>query len=170
VTADEPPFRVAYEITADAAVDAVRLVSASLRRRTAILAGSTVAGGVALSLLGEWTAGPMIVIFGAVTWAMFSARAPERWLIRRRFRTVLGGLYELTLGEAGIHAVSPQVGGDIPWGALTEVREDARTVVFLRDRILATYAPTAAFGSPERRAAAVAYARDRIAAALPVER
>ena len=59
-------------------------------------------------------------------------------------------------GEGGVDFASPQATGRIAWAALTDVREDARTVVLLRDRILVAYAPVAAFGPPERRAEVVA--------------
>jgi hypothetical protein len=59
-------------------------------------------------------------------------------------------------GQDGVEFASPQASGRILWSAMTAVREDARTVDLLRDRILVGDAPTAAFGPPERPAGIVA--------------
>ncbi len=160
-----PPYRVAYPITADAAIDAARLVMAPLRRRMTIVALVALALGVVLCLAGDWTFGPAVAMFGLLALGMTVLRGPERWLINRRGRSVIGGTSQLVLGKDGVDFASPQASGRILWSALTAVREDARTVVLLRDRILVGYAPAAAFGTPERRAEIVAYTRAQIEAA-----
>jgi hypothetical protein len=45
------------------------------------------------------------------------------------------------------------------------VRQNDRTVVFLRDRVLVAYAPASAFVSAAQQAEVVSFARQRIAAA-----
>ena len=163
-----PPYRVDYPITADAAIDAARLAIAPLRRRMTFLSLAALVIGAVLVLAGDWTFGPAIVIFGLLTLALTVIRGPERWLINRRGRSVIGGTSELVFDDAGVAFASPQATGRIAWSALTEVRENERTVILLRDRILAGYAPAAAFGPPGRRAEIVAYLRARIEAAAAV--
>jgi hypothetical protein len=140
---------------------------APLRRRMTILSLAAVGAGAVLVFAGDWTFGPALVIFGLLTLAMTVVRGPERWLVNRRGRSVIGGTSELVFGEDGVAFASPQATGRIAWSALTGVREDARTVILLRDRILVAYAPAAAFGPPERRAEIVGYIRSRIEAAVP---
>ncbi len=138
---------------------------APLRRRMTFLSLVALAAGAVLVLVGDWTFGPALVMFGLLTLALTVIRGPERWLINRRGRSVIGGTSELVFGEDGVDFASPQATGRIAWAAMTDVREDARTVVLLRDRILVAYAPVAAFGPPERRAEVVAYIRARLEAA-----
>ncbi len=160
-----PPYHVVYPITADAAIDAARLVMAPLRRRMTVLAVAALAGGIVLTVAGDGRFGPGLALFGILALALTVFRGPERMLVSRRAGSLVGGSAELVFGEAGLDVVSPQAAGRVAWSALTDVREDARCVVLLRDRMLVSYAPVGAFGSPERRAEAVAYARAHIAAA-----
>jgi hypothetical protein len=96
-----------------------------------------------------------------------TARLPplERWMLRLQMRSVIGGESELVISEDGLHYRNPVASGDIGWSALTVVRENEKTVVFMRDRLLASYAPSSAFASPAQRTGAVAFARAKIAAA-----
>ncbi len=160
-----PPYRVVYPITADAAIDAARLVIAPLRRRMTLVSLAALAGGIALTVAGDGRFGPGILLFGILTLGLAVLRGPERMLVNRRGGDLLRGSAELVLDESGVDVVSPPATGRVAWSALTEVREDARSVVLLRDRMLVGYAPVAAFGSPERRVEIVAYARARIEAA-----
>jgi hypothetical protein len=160
-----PPYRVVHPITADAAIDAARLVMAPLRRRMALISLAALAAGIALTVAGDGRFGPGIALFGILTLGLTVLRGPERWLVNRRAQGIVGGFSELVLGDDGVAFASPQAAGRIPWSAITQVREDARSVVLLRDRVLVVFAPAAAFGPPERRAEIVAYARAKIAAA-----
>lgn len=54
----------------------------------------------------------------------------------------------------------------VPWSALTAVRSNARTVIFVRDRVLLGYLPASAFASPADQADIVRFARERIASTL----
>ena len=162
---DGPPYRVVYPITADAAIDAARLVMAPLRRTMLAISLAALGGGVLLTVAGDGRLGPGLALFGVLTIALTVFRGPERMVVNRRAGSLVGGSAELVFGEAGLDVVSPQATGRIAWSALTEVREDARCVVALRDRTLVSWAPVAAFGSAERRAEIVAFARAQIASA-----
>ena len=51
---------------------------------------------------------------------------------------------------------------EIPWASLTEVRADSRTVILVRDRMLAGYVPSTAFRSRDEQAAFVRFAGERV--------
>jgi hypothetical protein len=162
VEADGPPWRIAHEITLDAAVDATRLVTGELRRIISFVAAGAVVAGIVLMLIGVPTFGPMVALFGILTYALWNLRGPERWLLRRRWRSLIGGTQVLEIGEAGILVTNPAASGHVPWSALTEVRVGDRVVGFLREQALVTFAPLEAFGPPERREEIVAFARARV--------
>jgi hypothetical protein len=154
---------VAHEITLDEAIDATRMVTGELRRLMSFVAAGAVVAGIVLLLLGVPTFGPMVVLFGILTYALWNLRAPERWLLRRRWRSLIGGTQVLEIGEAGILVTNPAASGHVPWSAITEVRVGERVVGFLRERALVTFAPLEAFGPPERQAEILAFARARVA-------
>jgi len=156
-----PPWRVAHEITVDEAIDATRMVTGELRRLMSFVAAGAVVAGIVLLLLGVPTFGPMVVLFGILTYALWNLRGPERWLLRRRWRSLIGGTQVLEIGEAGILVTNPAATGHIPWSSLTEVRVGERVVGFLREQALVTFAPLEAFGPPERLAEILAFARAR---------
>jgi hypothetical protein len=162
---DGPPYRVSYPVTADAAIDAARLAMAPLRRRMTFVSLGALVFGVVLCLAGDWTFGPAIVMFGLLTLALTILRGPERWLVNRRGRSLLGGSAELVFRDEGVDFATPQASGRVAWSALTEARDDERSVILLRDRILVGYAPVVSFGPPERRAEIVDYIRERITTA-----
>lgn len=78
---------------------------------------------------------------------------------------VLGEAIELDIGDDGIHCQGPLGTSHVPWSSLTEVRSNESTVIFVRDRLVAAYAPAASFSGAAEQAEVVAYSRDRIAAA-----
>lgn len=159
---DEPPFRIAYQLTADAAMDATRLVTGDMRRRMTYVALGAVAAGVVITLLGEWVFGPMVAIFGLMTYAMWTMRAPERWLLSRRFRGMLDGPSVIEIGEGGLDLSNPRGNGQVPWWAVHDIRANERTVVFLRQEGIVAFAPAEAFGSPARLERIVAFAKARV--------
>ena len=161
VEADGPPWRVAHEITVDGAIEATRMVTGELRRIMSFVAAGAVVAGIVLLLLGVPTFGPMVALFGILTYALWNLRGPERWLLRRRWRSLIGGTQVLEIGEAGILVSNPAASGHVPWSALTEVRVGDRVVGFLRERALVTFAPLEALGPPERQAEILAFARAR---------
>jgi hypothetical protein len=156
-----PPWRLVNEITVDTAIDATRLVTGELRRLMSFVAAGAVVAGIVLLFLGVPTFGPMVVLFGILTYALWNLRGSERWLLRRRWRSLIGGTQVLEIGEAGILVTNPAASRHVPWSALTEVRVGERVVGFLRERALVTFAPLEAFGPPERQAEILAFARAR---------
>jgi hypothetical protein len=159
-----PSYRVDYVISADAFIDASRLAQAPMRTRLLLLCAVVAVAGLVMLVLAPTGPGLMLVLFAVILTLLTVARAPERWVVRRQAGDVIGGPVRLVIGPEGISVATPTAEGRIAWSALSEVREDDRTVIFLRGRFLASYAPAEAFGSPARRAEIVAFARRRIGA------
>jgi hypothetical protein len=163
VTYGLPSYRVNYVISADAFIDASRLAQAPMRARILLLCAVVAVAGLVVLVLVPGGPGLALVLFAVILTALTVARAPERWVVGRRAGDVIGGSVSMVIGADGISVATSMAEARIAWSALSEIREDEKTVVFLRGRLLASYAPAAAFGSPERRAEIVAFARRRMA-------
>jgi hypothetical protein len=160
----EPKFVLRYVMTADELVAANRLFNRRIYRLQ--IAGGVVllVAGVAASLVsGDPATGFGLVVGGALITFLATVDAPTRWLTRRRARSILGSTIELRLGKYGLAYLSELTSGETPWSALSEIRDDGKTILFLRDRILVAFAPASAFASNEQRQEVIAYARRQIA-------
>ena len=160
-----PPWVVRFTITPTAAIDAARLFSARFLSRYVAVLIVVLVVGLAIAAFGNPRVGVSLSLVSLFLLA--TARLPplERWMIGLQMRSLIGGESELVIGEDGLQYRNPMASGDIGWSALTEIRENEKTVVFMRDRLLASYTPSSAFASPAQRAEAVAFARTKIAAA-----
>jgi hypothetical protein len=163
--AEQPPYQVRYTVTVDGLVDAARLAQSGTRNRILLLAAAAAVIGLVFLVLAPTGSGLLLVLFGIAMTLLLVIRAPERWFVRRRAGAVVGTPVLLVVDGEGIEAATPAATGRLAWSGLTEVRADERAVVFLSGRVLASWAPADALGSPERREAIVAFARARIAAA-----
>lgn len=159
-----PPYLVAYTVTIDGLVDAVRLAQSGTRNRILLLAAAAAIIGLVLLVLSPSGSGLLLVLFGTVMTLLLVSRAPERWFVARRAGSVVGTPVRLVIGVDGIEAATPSATGRLAWSGLTEVRADDRAVVFLGGRLLASWAPADALGSPVHREEIVAFAQARIAA------
>jgi hypothetical protein len=164
---DTPPWVVHFTITPTTALDATRLFTARFFARYLVVLAVVLALGLTIVVLGNPDIGLWLTLVAVFLFA--TARLPplERWMIRLQMRSLIGGDSELVIGEDALRYRNPIGDGTIEWSALTEVRENDRTVVFMRDRLLASYAPASAFASPAERQAAVAFARSKIAESRP---
>jgi hypothetical protein len=160
-----PPYVVRFTITPTAALDAARLFSARFFSRYVAVLIVVLFVGLAIAAFGNPQVGVWLSLVSLFLLATTRLPPLERWMIGLQMRSLIGGESELVIGEEGLHYRNPIASGDIGWSALTEVRENEKTVVFMRDRLLASYAPSSAFLSPAQRAEAVAFARAKIAAA-----
>jgi len=84
---------------------------------------------------------------------------------RRAQASVIGEIVELTFDETGMSFSSPAASGLVQWSQMTDVREDARTVVFMRDKWLSAWIPVSAFANGGQRREIVSFAEQHIAAA-----
>lgn len=159
-----PPYRIDYEITVDGFVDASRLALTWMRTRILVLSAFAAVAGLLLVVFVPTAPGLMLVFFALILVAFIATPAPERWLVRRRAGDAIGTPVTILVTMEGLEVSTPTAGGQITWAGLTEVRDDGRAVVFLRQRAVASWAPAAALGTPERRAEIVRFARGRIAA------
>ena len=169
--ADQPGFRITFNITPDTLADAGRLYQPWPYRVTAAL-------GIAFLLIGllmvagvlyaaDRTAnypGPAIffVLLGILFLTPLIWRAPIRWLNAWYARGVIGKPMTLLLQEDGIAAETPITTAFIPWSSITGIRWNERVVIGLSDRLLVWYAPTAALGTPERQAEIIALVQRHI--------
>jgi type IV secretory pathway TrbD component len=161
----EPPFRISYTVSVDGLVDAARLAHSGTRNKILLLAAAAAVVGLVFLVLSPTGSGLLLVFFGVVMTLLIVLRAPERRFVARRAGPVVGTPVRLVVDVDGIEATTPAASGRLAWSGLTDVRADDRSLVFLGGRVLASWAPADAFGSPERREEIVAFARARISAA-----
>jgi hypothetical protein len=161
-----PAYLIRYTQTFTAAVEAGRLLQARLLRWYHGVFGTGLLVG-ALIALASLPIGIGVTFFCAMMLLTTQFAVMDRLFGRRQVRSVLDRTIELTLGDDGIHWDGPTGTAHFPWAAITEVRANSRTVIFVRDRLLVAYAPADAFGSSGDRAGAIAYSRRQIADAAP---
>jgi hypothetical protein len=164
----EPPYRIVFTVTEDAAIDASRFAGARMWRLMAVAALLIVACGLIATFLDEPAAGVGLLAAGALLALTSVWRAPTRWLLRRRSRSAFGTRLELSIGDTGLDVTSAHASGHRDWTGLTEVREGRKSVLFMRDRLAVAYAPLEAFGTPARRHQILAYARAKMASGRAV--
>lgn len=158
-------------MTADAMIDAAQLHQAGIYRLVTIAVAMIVVSAVIVAAIGlafpdlGWLLGVavLLVAWGAVILGAMRGRWLLRWGIRRNARSVLGGTTELVLGDEGLAITTPYSSGFVRWSQVTAIRENERTVVFERDRLLLGWVPSTAFASAEQRAAVLRFAREQIA-------
>jgi hypothetical protein len=71
----------------------------------------------------------------------------------------------MTMTESGVEFDSRLSTGEIPWSAITEIRRDDRSIVFVYHGQFRGYIPSDAFASAADRERALSFASARIAAA-----
>ena len=161
--ADAPRYVIRYRQSFDSALEAGRFFQARLYRAFYIAFGAGLVVGGVVFLINP-TVGVFIMAFCGLLLIATRLEPLDRFIGRRRFRSVLDQPIQLSLGEEGIFWEGPQATSHVPWTSLTEVRSNERTVLFVRDRMLIAYAPAASFATAEEQAEVVAFARERIAA------
>lgn len=117
--------------------------------------------GVAATLAGLPILGLMLLGLGVLAW-VFQGDRVQRWLAGREVRSIVGGEIEVRLGDDGLRFRTPLGEGSAPWSAVTALRENERTVIFMRDRIAVAYIPSSAFRSAEQRAEIVAFVQRHV--------
>jgi hypothetical protein len=157
-------YALAYLQSFETALEAGRFFQARTLRWTYALSIVGVLAGAVLATQ-DLSIGLALAMFCALMLVLNRFALMDRWFGRRRARSVLGRRVELILSDDGIDWTGPQATSHVPWGSITEVRSNARTVLFVRDRLLLAYAPSAAFASAHEQADVVAYAQRQIKAA-----
>jgi hypothetical protein len=157
-----PAYVIRYIQTFDEAIEAGRFFQARLFRWSYAVIGAGLLVGALIAPTNLPLGLPIVFACGALI-VMMKLAIPERLVGRRQARSVLERPFELALGNEGITWNGPVGTGHIPWTAITEVRANARTVLFIRDRLLVAYAPASAFALVEERAGVIEYSRQQIA-------
>ncbi len=165
--ASGPPYRVAYTVTADGVIDASRLMMQRTFRWMTAAGWLVAAAGLLVTILGEPGPGIGLVAAGLFLAVVINLRSFRRWSLRRRGLSTLGTTVELTIGEDGVAMATAHSSGRIAWSGLTDVREDAKTVLFVRGRLALAWAPADAFGGTDRRLEILGFSRAQVASASP---
>jgi hypothetical protein len=162
--ASAPGFRpLKFVSTAQMSLDA-RAVFGNPRLNTFHLIGdlALVVGGVGFAIAG-YAVGSLIAIFGILLLLFSQVEPIQRWLVTRRYGSLLGRHVTVEIDEIGLRFTSDLLASQVPWSTLTAVRMNEQTVVFRRDRVSLGYIPASAFSSNEERLEFVRFARDHIA-------
>jgi hypothetical protein len=177
--APEPPpaMHLTFVTTAEASADAHALARPMLNRVdrvvnvVAVLWGLlTIVVGVAWSNVAICAVGIVVLAVASVSTLGTRSHPLQRWLISRRFGSLLGKRTDVTIDQRGL-GFSNTIGTSFfPWSSMTVVRSTPRTVAFFHGAILVGYIPASGFASPSAQASVVAFAAAHIAAAPPTAR
>jgi hypothetical protein len=150
-----------YEFTTsvEAAVQARELLAPVGSRLDLIFDLAAILLGVAVVAMGSLVGFVLIAIAAG---ALVSRRPIHRWAFGRQYRSMLGKRARVTVGDDALLFASEVGSSEVPWSAITAVRSNDRTVIFLRDRLLAGYIPAASFASKAEQADLVHFASERI--------
>ena len=150
-----------FVTSVDAAVDARRLLGRRGHRLDRIVDATAIVAGIALMALGQPVLGAVLVLAATA----FLALGPQlqKWLLARQARSMLGRRTTVTVDDELVRMEGDLGSVEVPWTSLTDVLADERTVILVRDRMLAGYIPSSAFRSRDEQAAFVRFAGDRVA-------
>jgi hypothetical protein len=162
---DAAAYVLRYSWSFDAALEAGRFFQARTFNVLSLAAVAGVLVGAVVTALYDGAIG--FAIMGGSVALLIVVRFPllDRFIGRRRVRHLLGAIVELRLKDDGIDFQGPIASGQIPWASITEMRTNARTVLFVGHRLLVAFAPAAAFGSEREKEEVIAYSLRRIEAA-----
>ena len=149
-----------FVTTAKASADAHALVGQRLGQLDIVIDSAAVLFGLLIAILGQ-PFGLLLAGVAAVALATTRVHPVQRWLIAKRFRSLLGRTTTVTVGVEGVRFESELGSGFMPWSSVTAVRSNTETVAFIRDRVLLGYIPASAFESAAVKAEVVAYANER---------
>jgi hypothetical protein len=158
--------RASFEFTtsADAAVDARNLLGQRANRFDLVLDVAAIVGGLVLIALGQVAIG-LFLVLAAIAFRVLT-RKVQKLVIARQARSLLGRRTQVTVDDEAVRFAGELGSTEVPWSSLTDVRSDDRTVIFVRDRLLAGYLPATAFASPEEQATFVRAAAGRVSRRL----
>jgi hypothetical protein len=158
------PSRVAFTVTLDDVYDGARFGLGSTIRTLRIVGVVAAVIGVAALAAGNPSIGVWAVIFGLVVLVLVTPPF-GRFLVRRRAGRLVGMSCVVTLGDKALSFRQSGVNGEFEWSALTDVREDARTLRVFSGPLVRMSIPKRAFASEAELEAFEAEIEARIAAA-----
>ena len=164
------PRRLTFTTIADAALDAREVLGARRFGKVQLVADTVlIVGGVAAGIAG-YPLGYFVAIFGILFLVLGDFDLVRRWQANRYFGSLLGRTVTVDVDEESVRFSNDLAQTQFGWSSLTTVRSTPKTVVFLRERAILGYIPSAAFASAEDQRRFVEFARERIAADLASDR
>lgn len=149
-------------------LDAQTLFNGRLIRIQLLAGALLVVGTVIIAAVGGGFVGWIFAIVAVVAVAATFTEIPQRWLLARNARSLLGKRVDVTIGRDNLRFSSELATTDVPWSSLTAVLSNVRTVVFVRDRFHFGYLPASAFDSATDMARFTRFAQERVASASRV--
>jgi hypothetical protein len=140
------PPRVAFTVTLDDVYDGARFGLSSTIRVLTIIGVVAVVIGVAALAVGNPSIGVWALLFGLVELVLVTPPV-GRFLVRRRAGRLVGMVCQVTLGDTALSFRQSGFNGDYEWSALTDVREDARTLRVFSGPLVRMSIPKRAFSS-----------------------
>jgi hypothetical protein len=140
------PHRVAFTVTLDDVYDGARFGLGSTVRALTIIGVVAAVIGVAALAAGNPSIGVWAVIVGLVVLVLVTPPF-GRFLVRRRAGRLVGMACVVTLGDTALAFRQSGVNGEFEWSALTDVREDAKTLRVFSGPLVRMSIPKRAFAS-----------------------
>jgi len=154
---------VRFVTSAKASTDARALANSGWTRIDVIVDSIAILVGLAFVASGQ-TLGLVLVVLALIALASTRWHPLQRWIISWRFRSFLGKGTVVTIDDEGVRFANEVGTSLVPWTAVTKVRSNDVTTIFVRDRAMLGYIPADAFPSAQTRADFIESARGRLSA------
>ncbi|MEP7216935.1 MAG: YcxB family protein [Anaerolineaceae bacterium] len=158
---ESPRQVIRFVTTATASSDARALVNSGWTRIDVIVDAVAIVVGLAFVASGQWL-GIVLVVLALVALASTRWHPVQRWLISWRFRSFLGKPTLVTIDDEGVRFTNEVGTSVVPWVAVTAIRSNDVTTIFVRDRAMLGYIPADAFPTAQTRAAFIEFANGRL--------
>ena len=155
-----PPRTVTFETSAKASADARALVNSGWTRIDVIVDAVAIVVGLAFVASGQ-SLGLLLVVLALIALASTRFHPLQRWLISWRFRSLLGKRTTVSIEADGVRFANEIGTSIVLWSAMTSIRSNAVTTIFVRDRTMLGYIPAEAFPSAQARAEFIQFAEIR---------
>lgn len=166
-----PPFEIEFTITIDDFVAYLRLLQHTLNVVGVMLGLAVlVVGGLIALLAQDLFTGLWTLLIGLLFVVLAGTEFLDRFRVQRNARSLIGTVAKLKFDEEGITADTASGSGNVPWSAVTQLKQNDRVIVIRRDRIPVAWIPKRAFETTEESATLTAYIDAQIAAARTTSR
>ena len=154
---------VRFVTSAKASTDARALANSGWTRIDVIVDSIAILVGLAFVASGQ-SLGLVLVVLASIALASTRWHPLQRRIIAWRFRGFLGKATVVTIDDEGVRFANEVGTSLIPWAAVTKIRSNDVTTIFVRDRAMLGYIPADAFSTAQARADFIEFARGRLAA------
>jgi hypothetical protein len=154
------PQPVTFETSAKASADARALANRGWTRIDVVVDAVAVGVGLAFIGSGQWL-GIVLVLLALIALISTRFHPLQRWLIGWRFRSLLGKTTVVTIEDEGVRFANEIGTSIVLWSAMTAIRSNDVTTIFVRDRTMLGYIPAEAFPSAQTRAEFIQFAEIR---------